>query len=268
VINEKRSPRVGTVSRRRAGTALNIAQALADPVRLAILERLSDGPAAVSELVLLTGEGQPNVSNHLAVLRARGLVTVGRLGRQRLYEIADPAVAQVVESLLLLAGRSPARLQPSPSLADARTCYDHLAGRLGVAVFDALVRERAIEHPAPRYRGGIGLGPRAAEVFDRLGIDVEEARRERRQFAAACGDWTERRPHLGGALGAALWSRALASGWVVRRPGTRVVVVTPSGRRTFHNLLGIILPDGRRPDPKASRTRDAGRGRRGRTGRA
>jgi DNA-binding transcriptional ArsR family regulator len=222
---------------------VGIAQALAEPLRLAIMERLTDGPAAVSELVALTGETQSNVSNHLAVLRDRGLVTVTRLGRQRLYEVSRPPVAHLVESLSVVAGHRPARLERSPSLARARTCYDHLAGRLGVALFDALVARHAIEQPSERYRGPVRLGPDGEEVFGRLGVDLDEARRERRRFATACGDWTERRPHLGGALGAALWARSLDRGWVVQKPGTRVVVVTQRGRKDLSRYLGVRLTD-------------------------
>ncbi|SRR5579871_21498 len=216
-----------------------IAQALADPVRFRVMERLTDGPAAVSELVLLTGQAQSNVSNHLAVLRAQGLVTVTRIGRQRVYEAADPSVAQLVESLGLLAGRDRVKVEMSPSLARARTCYDHLAGRLGVAIFDTLVARRAIVHPASRYRGPLALGPAGETVFSELGINLDEVRRERRRFAVACGDWSERRAHLGGALGAALWAQTVEHGWVVRRPGTRIIVVTPKGRRGFERELGI-----------------------------
>ncbi|HET9000225.1 MAG TPA: metalloregulator ArsR/SmtB family transcription factor [bacterium] len=220
-------------------TVVTMAQALADPVRLAILERLMAGPAAVSELVLLNGGTQSKVSNHLAVLRDRGLVNATRLGRQRLYEISNASVGQLVESLIVIAGRSPTRLEQSPSLARARTCYDHLAGRLGVAIFDSLVARRAIAQPDKRYRGPLNLGPAGAEVFGRLGIELDDVRKERRQFATACGDWTERRPHLGGALGAALWARSLEQGWAIHKPGTRIVVVTASGRRGFRKHLGI-----------------------------
>ena len=231
---------------------VSIAQALADPTRFAIVERLTDGPAAVSELVALAGEAQSKVSNHLAVLRERGLVSVTRLGRQRLYEIADPSVAQLVESLLVIAGRRPARLELSPSLAKARTCYDHLAGRLGVAIFDALVARRAIRQPDARYRGPLALGPAGEDVIGGLGVDLDDIRKERRQFATACGDWSERRPHLGGALGAALWARFLEQGWVAQKLGTRVVVVTERGRRGFHKTLGVGIESakaaGRRAD--------------------
>lgn len=228
-----------------------IAQALADPTRFAIVERLTNGPAAVSELVALAGEAQSKVSNHLAVLRERGLVSVTRLGRQRLYEIGDPSVAQVVESLLVIAGRRPTRLVLSPSLARARTCYDHLAGRLGVAIFDALVARRVIVQPDARYRGPLELGPSGARLLGGLGVDLDEVRKERRQFATACGDWSERRPHLGGALGAALWVRFLEQGWVAHKPGTRIVVVTERGRRGFQKSLGV------RPDSGTARGRRA-----------
>ena len=216
-----------------------MAQALADPTRFEILLRLTDGPAAVSELVELTGNAQSQVSNHLAVLRARGLVTTTRVGRQRLYEVSDPSVGQLVESLVVIAGRGATKAEMSPSLARARTCYDHLAGRLGVAIFDRLVARRAIEDSPARYRGPVGLGPEGPALFRDLGIDLDEVRLERRQFATACGDWSERRPHLGGALGAALWALTLERGWVVRKPGTRAVVVTEEGRRGFARALGV-----------------------------
>jgi DNA-binding transcriptional ArsR family regulator len=228
-----------TVRPQAGGRAAAIAQALGDPIRFKILERLTDGPAAVSELVLVAGEAQSNVSNHLAVLRDRGLVNATRIGRQRVYEVADPSVSQLIESLAMIAGRGPERVQMSPALARARTCYDHLAGRLGVAIFDTLVARGAIEHPAERYRGPIRLAPAGAKVFEALGVDVEEAHRERRQFATACGDWSERRAHLGGALGAALWVRTLERGWVVRKPGSRIIVVTDKGRRGFAKEFGI-----------------------------
>jgi DNA-binding transcriptional ArsR family regulator len=230
---------------------VSIAQALADPTRFAIAERLTDGPAAVSELVAIAGEPQSKVSNHLAVLRERGLVSVTRLGRQRLYEIADPSVAQLVESLLVIAGRRPTRLELSPSLARARTCYDHLAGRLGVAIFDALVARRAIAQPDARYRGPLGLGPAGEDVFAGLGVDLNEARKERRHFATACGDWSERRPHLGGAVGAALWARFLEHGWVAQKPGTRIVVVTERGRRRLRKQLGVGVDTVESPAPRA-----------------
>src|SRR5262249_23014922 len=133
-----------------------------------------------------------------------------------------------------------------PPLVRARTCYDHLAGRLGVAIFDALVARRAIRHPDPGYRGPIDLGPAGPATFEVLGIDLNEIRLERRRFATACGDWSERRARPSGALGAALWARTLEQGWVVRRPGTRIVVVPKRGRRALRQRLGIRAAGDRR----------------------
>jgi len=219
---------------------LALAQALADPLRLAILYALMGGSAVVSEIVSATGEAQSKVSNHLGLLRARGLVRATKQGRQVVYELRDASVGQLIEALSTTAGAAAPTARKSAPIINARTCYDHLAGRLGVAVFDALVARGAIARPdAPK--GPVELGPEGARVFGALAIDLGRLSRERRQFATACLDWTERRPHLGGALGAELWTRSLERGWVVRRPGSRAVILTDAGRRGFHERLGAGL---------------------------
>ncbi len=230
-------------------------QTLADPLRLAVLQRLMQGGAAVSELVALTGVSQPNVSNHLAILRQRGLVRATKMGRQMMYEIDQPWVADIVESLARAAGPPPRAERVSPPLALARTCYDHLAGKLGVGLFDALVRRQAIRADlrggggGRKVRSGLGavmLGARAQEVFSGLAIDLAIVQEEKRQFATACLDWTENRPHLGGALGAAVRSRFMERGWVERQPSSRALLLTGRGRRAIARL-GIRLdsPGGR-----------------------
>lgn len=221
---------------------VELAQALADPVRLAILQSLMGGPATVSELMALTGATQSNVSNHLAVLRERELVQTKREGRQVTYTLRDTSVAQLIESLSAVAGHIPQKLWKSPQLVKARTCYDHLAGKLGVALFDALVARGAL-HPPAAQRGLLEPGPAAAEVFGAFGIDLAAARRERRKLATACLDWTERRPHLGGALGAALWARCVERGWVVRQPGSRAIILTDAGRQSLRDLLAVELKE-------------------------
>lgn len=222
---------------------VELAQALADPLRLALLQALLAGPATVSELVAETGASQSNVSNHLAILRERRLVRVTRQGRQRVYEPRDATVARLIEDLALVAGAPLSRRaeRKSAPLAHARTCYDHLAGEVGVALYDALAAREAICPQTDAVPGPVVLGPAAEKVFGPLGVDLEQVRRERRQFAASCLDWTERRPHLSGALGAALWRRALEGGWVLRQPETRAIVVTDAGRCVFHQQLGITL---------------------------
>ena len=227
---------------REAEQLVAVTQALADPLRLAVLQQLMGGPASVSELVALTEATQPNVSNHLALLRARGLVRAARQGRQMVYELRDPAVAQLVEALSLVAGASARKAtRPTPAMAQARTCYDHLAGKLGVALYDALVRSQALQPDAQgQTHRALSLGPQGAARFGELGIAVDELRHEKRRFAFACLDWTERQPHLGGALGAALCRVAMERGWVVREPGTRAARVTEIGRAGFAQLgIGV-----------------------------
>jgi DNA-binding transcriptional ArsR family regulator len=220
-------------------SALAITQALSDPLRLAVLQHLMGGPATVTELMLATTAAQSRLSNHLAVLREGKLVRAIRQGRQIVYEIRNPAVARLVESLAQLAGPLPRAVKSSP-VARARTCYDHLAGRLGVAVFKALVRAGALRAPATTG-AEVELGPHADKVFTSLGVDVDAARTERRRLLSACLDWTERQPHLGGALGAALWAEMTARRWIARRPGTRAVTVTRTGTRGLKRTLGVAL---------------------------
>lgn len=217
-----------------------LAQALADPLRLAILQHLMAGPATVSELQSLTGATQSNVSNHLALLRERSLVRATREGRHIVYTVRDASVGHLVESLTLVAGMVPAKLWKSPQLIAARTCYDHLAGRYGVALFDALLALEAIEEPGTGNE--VTLGARGEAVFGTLGLDLSALRRERRRFALACSDWTERRPHLGGSLGAALWSACVERGWVVKQQGTRAIIVTDLGKQQLREQFGVQVP--------------------------
>lgn len=238
--------------------AARLAQALADPLRLALLQSLMAGPAMVADLVTTTGAAQPNVSNHLAVLRAQGLVLGERRGRQMVYRIANPTVAQLVEALSVVAGIEPRRPRRVAPLAAGRTCYDHLAGSLGVAIFDALVAAGVLLPPDPAAQpgklgpaGAVALGPAAGEVFAGLGIDVAAARGTRRQFAYACRDWTERRFHLGGALGAAVHDRFVAAGWIARQPGSRVIRLTVAGAAALRHHLGLTLPANERASDRA-----------------
>jgi DNA-binding transcriptional ArsR family regulator len=218
---------------------LAITQALSDPLRLTVLHHLMGGPATVSELMVVTKAEQSRLSNHLAVLRERSLVRATRQGRQVVYELRNAAVGRLVESLAQIAG-PPQRTAKSAPIARARTCYDHLAGRLGVALFGAFIDRGALRRQGSG-RGEVELGPRAEQVFGALGVDLEAVRLERRRLATACLDWTERRPHLGGALGAALWAELVTRGWIARRPGTRAVVVTAAGGRGFRRTVGVRL---------------------------
>jgi DNA-binding transcriptional ArsR family regulator len=228
--------------------AAQLAQALADPLRLTLLRHLMGGSATVAELVLATNASQSKVSNHLALLRAQNLVRAERQGRQMRYQIADPTVAQLVEALTVLAGEPPKLARPAAPLAEARTCYDHLAGSLGVALFDTLVGADALIPPPADAQpiklgpsGEVRLGPNAEAVFGRLGLDVDSVSAQRRQFAYACRDWTERRFPLGGALGAALCRHFLDQHWVEPGSTRRQLVLTDAGRDALREQLGMTI---------------------------
>jgi len=222
--------------------ATELAYMLSDPLRLMLLQALMVAPASVAELVAATRASQPNVSNHLKVLRERNLVRGTRQGRQVMYEVADFAVAQLVEALTAAAGGPPAGapLRAGP-LVEARTCYDHLAGRLGVALFTGLVAAGAIIAPDQPW-GEVEPGPAARDVLGGiLGLDLDAVAnaRGRRRFAFACPDWSTGGPHLGGVLGASIHQHLSAAGWIVRdRQGTRAVELTTAGAQALEGLLG------------------------------
>ena len=206
------------------------------------------GPATASELAAATRVSPSSASNHLLVLREQKLVTVTRRGRQRVYAIAGTTVAQLIESLSVVAGVQPKDVRTSPGLVAARTCYDHLAGRLGVAINEALISAGAIV--LDRTRGGKARpGPRASAVFAKLGVDVDGARKQRRLFVGACIDWTEVKPHLSGALGAAICALAFDRGWVRRKPGTRALEVSKTALRDFRKSFASPAIPNRTPRP-------------------
>lgn len=223
-----------------------LVSALDDPIRFAALSRLLAGPATVSELTASIRAPQPKVSNHLAILREAALVTAARRGRHVVYAVASAEIAAVVAAIERASGSGPSAVA-APQIALARSCYDHIAGRLGVAIFGALVARDAIANVPSRPRsrktrsglGAVALGTAAHDVFAAYAIDLAAVAAKQRQFATACNDWTESRPHLGGALGAALHARLLESRWLLRRPGTRVLHVTPAGKRGFRERLDI-----------------------------
>ncbi|WP_432922966.1 ArsR/SmtB family transcription factor [Microbispora sp. CA-135349] len=216
-----------------------VAALIADGARAAMLTALLDGRAlAAGELARIAGVSAPTASSHLARLLDGGLVTVVKQGRHRYYRLAGPDVARTLEVLARISGRVAVRsLRQSRQarlLREARSCYDHLAGRVGVELYDALVRDgRLVEAD-----GGCLLTVSGAEALTELGVDVERVRRARRRFAPDCLDWLERRPHLGGALGAAVLDRLLAREWLVRGTVPRALRLTGAGREGLERLFG------------------------------
>ena len=215
-----------------------IASLLGDPARANMLLALMDGGALTAgELARHAGVSAQTASSHLAKLEAGGLVSVRRQGRHRYFGLSAPDVAGVIESLLGLATRiGHARTRPGPrdpALREARVCYDHLAGELGVAMLDGLVASGRM-----RDRDGDLMLTEAGEGFvGEFGIDLPGLRSTRRPLCRTCLDWSERRSHLAGALGAALLARIEALGWATRLKGSRAVVFTPRGRA---NLLATF----------------------------
>ena len=206
-----------------------------------LLALLGGRPLTAGELATRAGISPSLASSHLSKLLDGGLVAVDQHGRRRHYRLAGPRVAEVIEAMLTIApDRAAAGLRESTrgaALRGARTCYDHLAGELGVALADSLGRQRLIETGDGSY-ALTGAGERRLEW---LGIEVAPLRRQRRAFTRPCLDWTERRPHLAGAVGAAIAEHALAAQWVTYVPGTRALRVTDEGRRGFLEQFALNL---------------------------
>jgi len=223
-----------------------IAALAGDPARAGMLHALMDGRAlTASELARVASVTPQTASEHLAKMAAAGLVQVQKQGRHRYHRLASPSVAQMMESIMRVASRLDTP-RPAPvtgprdvALRAARTCYDHLAGHLGVALADALV---AGGHVELSYDAGV-VTDAGVELFGRLGIDVTlfSAGRGKtaRVLCRPCLDWSERRSHLAGAVATALCKRSLAEGWIRRIEGTRAVTVTAKGQRVFREAIGV-----------------------------
>lgn len=217
-----------------------IAAAIAEPARARMLCLLLDGHARTStELATVAGVSASTASVHLAKLTERRLVKVLPQGRHRYYSLHDAHVAAALEALTVVAGAPRARFVPhTPErLRVARTCYDHMAGTLAVRLHDRLFALRWLSRGGDAY----DLTRAGAEGLLGLGIDVDAARTSRRCFACGCLDWSERRPHLAGALGAGLLQAVLDRKWIVRDLDSRALQVTRAGHRAFHERFGIEL---------------------------
>jgi DNA-binding transcriptional ArsR family regulator len=218
-----------------------IAALLGDPTRAGIVISLGEGRARpAGELARIAGVTPATASSHLARLVSGGLLRVEPRGRHRYFRLAGPDVADALETLTrLLRPRAAATdgggtLEP---LRHARMCYDHVAGRLGVSIVEALLSRRLL-----RWREeSLELPPPGRRWFERLGVDVGALERGRRPLLRGCLDWTERREHLGGALGAALATELLERDWVRRERGTRALLVTRDGRSGLTRTLGLRL---------------------------
>jgi DNA-binding transcriptional ArsR family regulator len=216
------------------------ASLLADPTRAAFCLALLDGRAwTAGELARLAGVAAPTASEHLNRLLAGGLIAERRQGRHRYVELAGPATAHLVETLLAATAppEPPRTLRASnaaAALARGRTCYDHLAGRLGVAVTDALASQGILDRT-----GGFSLTPAGrAWLTTELGVPPDRLRGSR-PMVRECLDWTERRPHLAGRVGALICETFLSRGWLTRAGTGRAVRPTPTGEQHLRTLLDL-----------------------------
>jgi DNA-binding transcriptional ArsR family regulator len=225
------------------------ATAIADPARAAMLDALLDGvPRSAGALAREAGVAPSTASHHLGRLLDAGLVTVAPDGRRRAFRLARPEVAHALEALALVSPPRAARTLRRATRADAeraaRTCYDHLAGALGVAVCDALLAAGALVRDGD---DAYALGPAAGEAFAAIGVTPPAP--ARRAYARPCLDWSERRPHLAGTLGAAVAETLLARHWVARVRGSRALLVTDAGRAGLRAGLGVDASATRTPRP-------------------
>jgi DNA-binding transcriptional ArsR family regulator len=216
----------------------SIAALLGDPARANILTALLDGRALTAKELAFAAHVSPQTaSSHLARLTDASLLAAERQGRHRYFRLASPLVGQMLESVMAVAGPEP----PTPTtwrggeaLRTARTCYDHLAGRLGVALADSL---NEAGHLALSQDGG-EVTERGHAFLSNFGAEPADGKRV---FCRPCLDWSERRPHIAGRLGAALATRCLDLKWIERQRDSRAVTITPTGKTGFAEIFGIHL---------------------------
>lgn len=218
----------------------NLAALLADRTRATICLALLDGRAwTVVELADQAGVARSTLSEHASQLVDAGLLAEERQGRHRYLRLADPVTASLIESLAVHAGPLPTptslrSVRAAGALAEGRTCYDHLAGRLGVELLDALVARGYVDDT-----DGLALTTDGVAWFGSHGVDVDALRAAKRPLVRPCLDWTERRHHLAGGIGAALLDLAVRERWVEREEGSRAVRLTGDGRRVLAHELGL-----------------------------
>ncbi len=215
---------------------------IGDPSRATMLSALMDGRAlTATELAYSSGITPQTASGHLARLTEARLIEVEKQGRHRYYRLANAHVAHALEALMNLAVHGPPRHRPTgprdEAMRFARTCYDHLAGRVGVALARSLIQDGVLNEK----NGVFEITPKGGARLKQFGIDPASLNKGRRAVASRCLDWSERTPHLGGALGAELLKQLEAREWLVRVDGTRAVTLTKAGKAGLHKDFGILL---------------------------
>lgn len=215
-----------------------VAAAIAEPARSRMLCCLMDGHARTSTELAVVAQVSPSTASvHLAKLKEQHLVRVLAQGKHRYYSLAGAEVAAALEALMRVAGLPQPQFIPTTPdrLRHARTCYDHMAGAVAVGMHDYMTRNLWLRAEGSAYV----LSEEGEAGFASLGLDPEQARKTRRRFACACLDWSERRPHLGGALGAQLMAMLIREGWIERDLDSRALAVTREGKRRFKRVFAL-----------------------------
>lgn len=221
-----------------------IAAAIGEPARARMLYCLLDGRARTgTELAVVADVSPSTASVHLQRLKTERLVKAIAQGKHRYYSLVGANVAAALEALNVLAGAPRPPFVPSTPnrLRAARTCYDHIAGSLGVSLHDRFHALGWLSHNSPTGENECDLTAKGIKAFEHLGIDVHATRALRRRFAYSCIDWSERRPHLGGALAAALFKVALRRKWFLQNLYNRALEVTNLGRREMKTRFGLAV---------------------------
>lgn len=219
-----------------------VAALVGDPARANILCALLGGRAlTATELAFVAGVSPQTTSGHLGKLLTGRLVVLMKQGRHRYYQLAGPHVAQMLESVMNVALTGPPRFQPKSRLDEtmrnARTCYDHIAGVLGVGLAKRLTEREFVVLGEDAGE----VTPAGAEFLSKFGVDLSIARTKRKIFCRPCIDWTERRSHIGGAIGAALANRCFELKWIERVRDSRALTITPAGRRGLMQVFSLSL---------------------------
>lgn len=219
----------------------HVARAIAEPARARILCCLLDGQARTSTELAIVAEVSPSTTSvHLMRLKEQRLVVVTSQGKHRYYKLAGTEVGAALEALLVVAGTPRVRLttRTPKRLRAARTCYDHMAGSVAVMLHDHFFDNGWLTRPV-LDEAAYELTPHGIQALQQLGVDVKTASALRRRFACACLDWSERRPHLGGALGAGVFQFLLKHRWMEQDTDSRVLRVTEEGCHQFNARLGV-----------------------------
>jgi len=240
VAMSRRSPHIESMS--SAPHIAEVAALVGDPARANILCALLDGRAlTATELAFAAGVSPQTTSGHLGKLLAARLLLLMKQGRHRYYRLAGPLVGQMLESIMNVALTGPPRFQPRSKLDEklrcARTCYDHIAGLLGVGLAERLAEREFVILGEEAGE----VTPAGADFLSKLGVDLSGARARRRVFCRPCVDWTERRPHIGGAVGAALATRCFELKWIERVRDSRALAITPAGRCGLREAFALEL---------------------------